>query len=199
VFHTSWAARILAQLKPPKHFDISSSLQFVGIASAFVPIEFYDYRPADLGLSNLQTGRGDLLGLPFADGAISSLSCMHVVEHVGLGRYGDPIDVNGDKKAIQELIRVLQPGGMLLFVVPVGRPCVMFNAHRVYAYEQIAEYFSDLKLREFSLIPDRSEDGGLIRNADPLLVKDQSFGCGCFWFEKRRLGCGGGLQKYKAH
>jgi len=47
---------------------------------------------------------------------------MNVVEHVGLGRYGEPLDPEGDIKAMRELRRVLAPGGSLLFVVPVGRP-----------------------------------------------------------------------------
>ena len=79
VYHTSWAARVLAETKPKKHIDISSSLYFAGIVSAFVPIEFYDYRPANLHLSNLQSKRGDLLALPFADNSIESISCMHTI------------------------------------------------------------------------------------------------------------------------
>jgi hypothetical protein len=62
---------------------------------------------------------------------------MHVVEHVGLGRYGDPVDAEGDRKAMRELGRVVAPGGNLLFVVPVGRERVAFNAHRVYAWETV--------------------------------------------------------------
>jgi hypothetical protein len=37
---------------------------------------------------------------------------MHVVEHIGLGRYGEPMDEQGDLKAIEELKRVLAPGGI---------------------------------------------------------------------------------------
>jgi SAM-dependent methyltransferase len=184
VFHTAWAARVLAELKSVKHVDISSSLYFCSIASAFVPVDFYDYRPAELNLSNLNSRAGDLLQLPFADNAVASLSCMHVVEHVGLGRYGDPMDADGDLKAIDELKRVLAVDGTLLFVVPVGRPRIMFNAHRIYSFEQIIGYFASLELVEFSLIPDNEGDGGLIRNADPTMVKNQSYACGCFRFKK---------------
>jgi len=180
VFHTAWAARVIAQNRPPKHVDVSSSLYFCSILSASLPIEFYDYRPASLGLDNLRSERGDLLRLPFEDGTIQSLSCMHVVEHVGLGRYGDTLDSNGDLRAIAELKRVLAPRGDLLFVVPVGRPRVMFNAHRIYSYEQILNYFSDLTLKEFALIPDDQATGGLMRHANPELVKDQTYACGCF-------------------
>ena len=184
VFHTAWAARVLAELKPHKHVDVSSSLYFCTIASAFVPFDFYDYRPSDLSLTNLNSRAGDLLHLPFADNAVASLSCMHVVEHIGLGRYGDPMDAEGDLKAIAELKRVLAEDGTLLFVVPVGRPRIMFNAHRIYSFEQIVAYFKGLELLEFSLIPDNDCDGGLIRNAAPEMVRNQSYACGCFRFRK---------------
>src|SRR6266480_4445292 len=98
VFHTAWAARCLKTINPGFHVDISSSLFFSSIASAFVPINFYDFRPAELNLSQLQSRHADILHLPFADASVSSLSCMHVVEHIGLGRYGDPFDPDGDLK-----------------------------------------------------------------------------------------------------
>jgi SAM-dependent methyltransferase len=123
--------------------------------------------------------------LPFEDGAVKSLSCMHVIEHVGLGRYGDPLDFEGDLKAIQELVRVLKPGGHLLFVSPVGRPRLMFNAHRIYSFEEIISYFHVLELREFSLVPDNPSKGSFIKNADPALVKEQAYGCGCLHFIKK--------------
>lgn len=184
VYHPAWGARILAETRPAEHVDISSSLHFCSMLSAFIPTRFYDYRPADLKLDNLVSDHADILALPFADGSVASLSCMHVVEHIGLGRYGDPLDPDGDLKAIAELQRVLAPSGMLLFVVPVGCPRVMFNAHRIYSFAQIRSYFESLELIEFSLVPDNPEDGGLIRNAAPELADAQEYGCGCFLFRK---------------
>ncbi len=175
---------MLARTRPAVHVDIGSSLFFVGVASAFVPVRFYDYRPAALGLDGLETGRADLLALPFGDGEVRSLSCMHVVEHVGLGRYCDPLDPDGDLKAMAELRRVLAPGGSLLLVVPVGRARVAFNAHRVYAYEQTVAPFPGLKLEEFALVPDSAEAGGLVRGASAAMADAQEYGCGCFWFVK---------------
>jgi SAM-dependent methyltransferase len=183
IYHPAWAARVLARTRPALHVDIASTLHFCAIVSAFVPVTFYDYRPADLRLSDLSSEFADLLALPFPSGSVESLSCMHTVEHVGLGRYGDPIDPNGDLKAIAELKRVLAPGGSLLFVIPVGRPRILFNAHRIYAYDQIMSYFADLELREFALVPDH---GGLVENATEALANAQTYGCGCFWFKKRR-------------
>lgn len=181
IYHPAWAARVLAQTRPEKHIDISSILSFSTTMSAFVPMEFYDYRPADVQLSALHCGKADLLQLPFGDNSVQSISCMHTIEHVGLGRYGDPLDPDGDLKAIRELKRVVAPGGDLLFVTPVGKPAIHFNAHRVYGYAQIMEYFEGMELKDFSLVPDT---GGLINAATKEQADAQRFGCGCFWFKK---------------
>ncbi|MEI7777735.1 MAG: DUF268 domain-containing protein [bacterium] len=185
IYHTAWAARKVHEINPTKHIDISSSLYFCGIVSAFVPVDFYDYRPANLKLSDLQSKEGNLHNLPFETGSVKSISCMHTIEHVGLGRYGDPIDPNGDIKAIEELKRVTATGGNLLFVTPVGKPKIEFNAHRIYSYEQIVSYFKGFELKEFSLIPEKEKDGGIITNASPALVQKENYACGCFWFVKK--------------
>ena len=184
IYHVSWAARIIALTKPVLHIDISSILYFSSIISAFVPVKYYEYRPADLCLDNLESCTADLLNLPFPNDSVSSMSCMHVVEHIGLGRYGDPLDPDGDLKAIAELTRSLSPGGNLLFVVPVGKQKLAFNAHRIYTVEKVISYFPSLKLIEFALIPDNQNIGGLLRKAEPTLADQQTYGCGCFWFNR---------------
>ncbi len=185
VFHTAWAARVLERTKPKEHVDISSSLYFVSIISAFVPVRFYDYRPVELGLSGLTSAHADLTALPFGSDSIRSLSCMHVIEHIGLGRYGDPLDYDGDLKAIRELQRVLAKGGDLLFVVPLGNPPrIMFNEQRIYSYAQVCELFKDLTLQEFALIPDFAAEGTLVYAPSQDMLEKQVNACGCFWFKK---------------
>lgn len=184
-YHPPWAARIVAENKPAKHIDISSILSFSTMLSAFIPVEFYDFRPAEIKFSGLQCKKGDLMALPFPDNSVESISCMHTVEHIGLGRYGDPVDPEGDIKAINELKRVVRPGGTLIFVTPVGTPRIEFNAHRVYSYEQVIGMFAGMELKEFSLVPDDYKKYGLIKNVDHKMVSDQSYACGCFWFIKK--------------
>lgn len=184
IYHPAWAARALAKISPKRHTDISSTLQFCTIVSAFVPVDFYDYRPAALQLSDLNSLEVDLVKLPFPNESINSLSCMHVLEHVGLGRYGDPLDPLGDLKAIKELSRVLSPGGDLLIVVPVGAARIQYNAHRVYGHREFLSHFNELDLFEFALIPDGAAPNGLIYSAPDHLVDAQQYGCGCYWFKK---------------
>lgn len=185
VYHPAWATRIIIQNKPSKHIDISSTLHFCSTLSAILPVEFYDYRPAKLELSNLKSLHGDLMNLPFETDSVESLSCMHTIEHIGLGRYGDPLDYDGDLKAIKELKRVLALNGTLLFVVPLGfKDTICFNAHRIYSKEQVLNLFSDLVLKEFTLIPENEADGGLVVNPSEELLNKQFYGCGCFWFTK---------------
>ena len=92
VYHCAWAARVVKKINPSLHIDISSSIYFISIVSAFIPIKFYDYRPLLMNLEELETGFADLKSLPFEDNSIESISCMHVIEHIGLGRYGDKLD-----------------------------------------------------------------------------------------------------------
>jgi SAM-dependent methyltransferase len=184
VYHPAWAARVIAKIAPKVHVDLSSSLNFCTILSAFIPVEFYDYRPALLKLSNLSSRHADINRLPFDNESIESLSCMHVIEHIGLGRYGDPIDYDADMKAFSELTRVVKRGGNLLLVVPVGKPRIEYNAHRIYKATQIIESLPEFDLIEFSLIPDDKKKG-LITDASFSESDKQHYACGCFWFKKR--------------
>lgn len=187
LYHPAWAARVLARTRPDRHVDISSTVAFCSIVSAFVPVDFYDLRPAGIVLDALHCGAANLTELPLADGSIPSLSCMHVLEHIGLGRYGEPLDPDGDLKAIAELIRVLAPGGDLLVATPVGKPRIQFNAHRVYDHEAFAGYFAPLELVEFALI-EETGDRGLVFDTSDEQVHAQTYGCGCFWLRKTATG-----------
>lgn len=182
IYFPAWAFRVLRKINPKKHIDISSTLHFCTTISAFMPTEFYDYRPAGLHLSNLTSAHADITKLPFKSNTVNSLSCMHVLEHIGLGRYGDPIDPDGDIKGAKELVRVMKKGGNLLIVLPVGKQRIEFNAHRIYSYQEVIKLFSNLKIKENYLISDNNKKP--ITNASTRAINSCSYGCGCFWFVK---------------
>jgi SAM-dependent methyltransferase len=186
LYHVAWAVRCVKEINPARHVDVGSSLNFCTTLSAFIPTDFYDYRPAAVVLSGLGSYKGDLLNLPFKDNQLQSVSCLHTLEHVGLGRYGDPIDASGDLKAIKELSRVTAQGGVLLVVVPTGRESrVEFNGHRIYSYNDFTSYFPGFTLKIFSYIPQKAERGGIINDASYRDIKDDVHGCGCYWFVKK--------------
>lgn len=184
VYHPAWAARIIKQINPGVHVDISSTLHFCSMLSAFVTTEFYDYRPAILNLDNLRCQRADLTNLSFPSNSIMSLSCMHTIEHIGLGRYGDRVDPDGDLKAIRELKRVCAFGGSFLMVVPVGKKRIQFNAHRIYDPFDVLTYMDGFEMRKFSLIDD---SGAFTDSGDLDIAAEQKYGCGCYWFIKKEI------------
>src|SRR4051812_43996008 len=130
-YQGAWLARRLAARRPTEHVDVGSSALMLSVLSATTPVRHFDFRPLQAALPGLQCAAGDILALPLAAGSVASLSCLHVIEHIGLGRYGDPIDPEGSARAARELARVLAPGGRLYLSVPVGRERTCFNAHRV--------------------------------------------------------------------
>ena len=186
-YHTSWASRKIKEINPIVHHDIASDLRFVTLVSAFIPVIYYEYRPLEIILDNLEITHADICKLSIPDNHIECLSCLSILEHIGLGRYGDKINPEGDLLAISELKRVLAVGGSLLLVVPIGNiPKLQFNAHRIYSHFQILDYFSELNLIEFALIPDNKKDGDIVIEPSEILLKKQKFGVGCYWFKKQK-------------
>ena len=176
-----WAFNRILKSKTRQHIDVGSSITFVGMLSTVTETTFIDIRPLNVNLKNLKSKYGTILDLPYQDNSVDSLSCLHVAEHIGLGRYGDILDPKGTIKAINELKRVLAGGGDLYFALPVGKPRLCFNAHRIHSPEKIIEYFSDLKLMGFSGVDDK---GDFIENIDPSELSNQNYACGMFWFRK---------------
>ena len=177
----SWAMRLILKGNPRRHVDVASQTILAALLSAVIPVTYIDYRWFEAKLSGLKCMTGDVTDLPFEDGAIESLSCLHVAEHIGLGRYGDPLDPQGTRKATEELQRVLSPGGNLYFAVPVGRQRLCFNAHRVHSAKTIGEYFGQLDLVEYSGVHD---DGRFVDNVDLSEFRNSDYACGMFHFRK---------------
>lgn len=180
-YQNMWSFRKIAADRPVRHVDVGSKIDFVTYLTTFTEVVFIDLRPLEVTVERLLVERGSILALPFADGSVSSLSCLHVAEHIGLGRYGDPLDPEGTAKAARELQRILARGGNLYFSLPIGRPRVCFNAHRVHSVEQIQEYFRELELIERSGIDDHRN---YLENCSAETLNSCNYGCGLFWFRK---------------
>jgi SAM-dependent methyltransferase len=181
-YQSAWLARRLAEVKPGRHVDVGSSVGTVGVVSGFVPTLFVDIRPLSTSLSNLTCIDASILALPFEDRSVISLSCLHVIEHIGLGRYGDPLDPIGSERAAQELSRVLSVGGRLFLSAPVGRERVCFNAHRVFAPKSLVGMFESLKLERFGWVDDQ---GQLHLPASPSDAEAAEYACGFFEFVRQ--------------
>ncbi len=178
-FQDSWAARQIFTLKPTHHYDIGSSAKTMGLLSQFTPVTMIDIRPINLELPNLFFKQGSILELPFDDNSLESLSSLCVVEHIGLGRYGDQLDQFGSEKAINELKRVTRIDGVILISLPVDNGNkIYFNAHRAFTREYILELFDG-----FELLEEKYQYGlKMYNNYD----KCRGFGTGMYMFKKRK-------------
>lgn len=177
-FQDAWAAKMIFTLTPNYHIDIGSNFTTIGILSQYVPITMIDIRKPNVSLHNLSFKEGSILALPFEDNSVISISSLCVIEHIGLGRYGDQIDPWGSEKAAKELARVLQPGGQLLISVPMDSECrVYYNAHRTFTRSYLIDMFESLALIEEVYIYGNSTT----KTYDPQC----GFGTGLFAFTKQ--------------
>jgi SAM-dependent methyltransferase len=173
----TWCAKKVFENKPKEHVDIGSQAIMVGIISQFVPTTMVDIRPLSVKLCGLSFVKGDITKLPFPDNSIESLSSICVIEHIGLGRYGDPLDPFGTEKSVSELIRILKKGGSLYISVPIDNESkIYFNAHRAFSRTHILNLFKDLTLREEKYI----YGNDMFDNYDA----KKGFGTGLYHFKK---------------
>jgi SAM-dependent methyltransferase len=179
-----WAARKIFQNKPEKHVDVGSRVDgFVAHLLSFRDVEVLDIRALESPVAGMTFHQANLMdSATVPTSAYDSVSCLHALEHFGLGRYGDPIDPDGHVKGLNSLIQMLKPGGKLILSVPIGRERVEFNGHRVFdpcTIVQLAQ--PSLTLEQFAYI----DDQGILH--DHALIQDLStlvYGCGLFEFLK---------------
>jgi len=180
-FQDVWAARRVAEIRPALHVDVGSRVDYVGFLTAITEVVFVDIRTLDVGIEGLASVEGDVLALPFDDRSLESVSCLHVAEHIGLGRYGDPLNPNGTVEAAGELQRVIAGQGHLLFSLPVGRPRTCFNAHRIHDPREIPKLFAELELVEFAGVDD---SGRFARHRQPAELASATYACGMYMFRR---------------
>jgi len=185
-FHQDlWDARRIHVFKPSQHVDVGSRVDgFVAHLLTFMSVTVIDVRPLVSKVPGLNFIQKNMMDENGADGLSSeSISCLHALEHFGLGRYGDPFDWNGWRKGLVNLSAILKVGGRLYLSVPIGPQVVEFNAHRIFAPQTIIKEAEKLGLllHEFSFVDD---DGDFHSAAKVEEAAGCRFGCGCFEFIK---------------
>lgn len=184
-FHQDlWAARLVHDSGVPVHYDFGSRIDgFIAHCLMVCRVVMFDIRELHSSVDGLSFIQGDITSLVgIESGSIPSLSSLHVIEHIGLGRYGDPADPEGYFKAIRELQRVAAPGAPLYISVPIGKQRLEFNAQRIFNPRYFASCFDKCDVVEFSAVDD---DNTFVRNADMDEFSNRRYSCGLFHFRKR--------------
>jgi hypothetical protein len=182
-------ASYIYQRNPDRHMDVGSRVDgFVAHVASFREIEVCDIRPQpNCGHPNIRFVQLDITKSDALTEKVDSLSCLHALEHFGLGRYGDPVDPVGHKKGFANLLGLLRPGGFLYLGIPIGKKSeVFFNAHRVFHPMEVFDWASreNFALTCFDYVDDSGE---LHRGVDPSGNLSTELGCGIYSFSKPYL------------
>ena len=153
--------------KPMKHLDVGSRVDgFVAHVASFRKITVGDIRPLKSIDENIEFLQVDFMdNLPEKMiGAYDSISCLHALEHFGLGRYGDKLNINGHKIGLDNIMAALKIGGKLYISVPMGKLRIEFNAHRVFSLESILDLLENrVEICNFSYVDD---NGNIHKDVD---------------------------------
>lgn len=182
-------ANYIYKNNPKRHVDIGSRIDgFVAHVASFRKIEVLDIRKLENSEhENIKFIQSDLMK-PKDLGEVDSISCLHVIEHFGLGRYGDTIDVEGHNKGIRNLINMLSKNGSLYLSFPIGKyDLVLFNANRIFQVDTILNHPSIKKYMQLFRFDYVDQSGNLHKD-----IKIEDFNadinkkncCGIYTFKK---------------
>ena len=182
-------AKKIIKTNPSKHIDIGSRLDgFIAHLACVRKVEIFDIRPLTKKIPNVRFKKIDITNLKQKHKMIADcVSCLHTLEHVGLGRYGDNIDIHGWSKALGSIISIVKPGGLLWLSVPIGLQSVVFNCHRIFnpvtIIDEAAKF--EMKLINFYYLSDL----GILKSKnfqkDIQKLSKKKYGLGIFLFRKK--------------
>jgi hypothetical protein len=173
--------------KPMRHVDVGSRIDgFVAHVASFREIQVVDIRELEKSEhKNIKFVKANFMNDQNLE-KTDSISCLHTIEHFGLGRYNDPIDVNGHNKGIANLVSLVKEGGRMYISFPIGQNNeVHFNAHRVFKVDTIFKHPSikqHMELVRFDYV----DDTGNLHSDVMLQDFDTNikYGCGIYTFKK---------------
>lgn len=187
-------ARSIHNAAPIKHVDVGSRIDgFVAHVASFREIEVFDIRPISNLIPNVKFRQIDLMDETTLsefykhEGYCDSLSCLHAIEHFGLGRYGDPIKNNGYYLGLENMSKLLSRDGVFYLSTPIGKERVEFNANWVFDPRNIVKIATDNNLKLKSLTIFSNEEG--VYEIDPneknlFKLSNQNYNLGMFVFIK---------------
>ncbi len=176
-------ARRIFLAAPSRHIDVGSRVDgFVAHVASFRQIEVLDIREIRSTAGNIVFRRADLTQPlpPDLAGGTPSLSCLHALEHFGMGRYGDGLDPSGHRRGLTQLATLLRSGGTLYLSVPMGPSRIEYNAQRVFSLPLLLELLAErFAMRRFSYV----DDAGDLHDDQPWTGPEAEACYGC------RYGC----------
>lgn len=184
-----YVARKIYENSPIKHIDVGSRIDgFVLACAAYRKIYVVDIRDlSGVQVPNIEFIQADMMS-PLNSDLLSadSVSCLHALEHFGLGRYGDPINPNGHLEGLENIEKIVKPGGTLYLSFPITekKEKVLFNAHRVFNYKSIPNWtpLANFELISFSYVDD---NGDFHEDVDIKKSFQINSGCGVYIFRKK--------------
>lgn len=196
-----WQDLLVAQkifsAQPDRHVDVGSRVDgFVAHVASFRSIEVFDIRPVSAGIPGVVFKQADLMSTDSVsgfcdggDGYCDSLSCLHAIEHFGLGRYGDPINPLGYQRGIANLAKLLKLSGRLYLSTPIGRERVEFNANWVFDPRSILRVANEvgLCLEELTVLDQQGGRETFLNPGGETLAQmsKEHYRLGIFYFLKR--------------
>jgi len=143
-----WVAKKIFELNPQRHIDVGSRIDgFVAHVACCRSIDVFDLRPLNSQIPGVNFHQINILSLPDKWlGVADCVTCLHTIEHFGLGRYGDKVDPEAWKDGFKNLSALLTAGGRLILSTPIGHERVKFNAHRIFDPKRIVEFSNTIGL-----------------------------------------------------
>lgn len=185
-----WMVRQINKQKPQIHYDIGSRIDgFIAhmlTQNYLERLVMIDIRPFEVQVDKLDFIQSNATSLDnIEDETIESLSCLHAVEHFGLGRYGDPVEPRAWRNALNSMERVIKKGGYLYLSVPIGKTQKLcFNAHRIFHPQTIVEALPNMRLVEFAYLHDMEVKKVSLDEIEYVHDRIGNYDCGLFVFRK---------------
>lgn len=150
-----YCAQWINSRNPTNHLDIGSRIDgFVAHLLASREVTVLDIRKLESKIPNLNFMQMDLQYAP--DNLVKSfdsVSSLHSIEHFGLGRYGDLLEIDGHTKGLVNISKLVNPDGYLYISFPIGESEIQFNQQRIIDPTWPIDILEEFELQRFMLIP----------------------------------------------